>query len=348
MSLDVLKTRLKQNNMSGVYLFVGKEEYTKDHYANQIRKRVDTSPVPEFNHCIFDASVQSISELEDACFSLPYMWESKLIEIKNLDTSRLKESEALEYERVFCEIPDYLTILIVFRDNEYNTDPQAKKSPKSGVVAFVNLVKKYGLVVDFETETSDKLMSWITRHFNAKKVPIEYNVPRELLNHCGSDMYVLQGEISKLVASYGTRPISVRDIQKYCSQNISYKYFDIANALNKKDLVSAKRILDGLKLKNEDFQLAVGFLAKNYADMLLVKTGLDSGKSPESLAADLKIHSWRIGKIAASVSGVDLSAIAYAVSVIANADLKIKTFRGSAQKILELAFYRICAYGRKA
>lgn len=347
MSLDVLKTKLKQNNISGVYLFVGKEEYTKDHYAAQMRKNVDSSPIPEFNHCVFDASSQSISELEDACFSLPYMWDTKLIEIKNIDTSRLKESEALEYERVFCEIPDYLTVLIVLRDSEYNTDPQAKKAPKSGISAFVNLVKKYGLVVDFETETADKLVSWISRHFNAKKIKYEYNVPRELLNHCGSNMYVLQGEITKLAAAYDTNPITARDVKKYCSQNVSYKYFDIANCLNKRDIVSAKRILDGLKLRREDYQLAVGFLAKNYADMLLVKTGLDSGKSPDSLASDLKIQSWRIGRIASAVSGVELSAIAYSVSVIADADLKLKTFRGNPKKILELAFYRICSYGRK-
>ena len=348
MSLDILKKRIKENKISGVFLFMGKEEYTKDHYVSVIRKKVDSSPLPEFNHIIFDASVQSVSELEDAAFSLPYMWESKLIEITNLDTSKMTESLIEDYERVFSDVPDYLTILIVFRSFEFsdeNNKSNKKKPQKGGISSFVEMVKKYGLAVNFDTEASNKLVTWIIRHFNAAKVAFEQNVPKEILNYCGSDMYVLQGELLKLSAAYTGKPITVADVHKYCSQNISYKYFDIAAALNRRDIVSAKRILDGLKLKREEVPMAIGFLAKNYSEMLLVKTGIESGMSYDALSKELKIPSWRIGKIASAVYNTDIKAISFASSAIANADVKIKTLRGNAKKVLELAFYRICAYG---
>ena len=48
-SLDELKKRIKENTLGGVYLFWGEEEYTKDFYAEKLRKTAKSSPLPEFN-----------------------------------------------------------------------------------------------------------------------------------------------------------------------------------------------------------------------------------------------------------------------------------------------------------
>lgn len=347
MSLEILKKRIKENDLSGVFLFCGPEEYTKDHYAALIRKKVDSSPLPEFNHIYFNAASDKLSDLEDAVFSLPYMWENKLIEITELETAKITEDTAEDYARIFSDIPDYLTILAVLRDDEQGDDNKNTKS-KNGINAFMSVVKDHGLVVEFETEKADKLVTWITGHFNAKNISFETNVPREIINICGNDMYILQGEILKLSEVYSGSPITVSDVRKYCCANSAFKYFDIASALNRRDIVSAKRILDSLDLDREKIPMAVGFLAKNYSEMLLVKTAINCGKGHESIAKDLKIPSWRVGKISAAAGSVDVKMISFAITQLANADLKLKSFRGDPRKILELAFYRICTYGRKA
>ena len=82
--------------------------------------------------------------------------------------------------------------------------------------------------------------------------------------------------------------------------------------------------------------------------MLFVKAGLDSGRTPDAIARDLKIPSWRVGKIAASVANADIRTVNYAVNQIAAADIKVKSFRSDPRKVLEMTFYRICTYGRKA
>lgn len=346
MSLDILKKRIKENNISGVFLFCGPEEYTKDHYAGLLRKKVDSSPLPEFNHIYFNASSSKLSDLEDAVYSLPYMWESKLIEITDLESARITESDANEYARIFSEIPDYLTILAVLRADEQTEESRSSKT-KGGLSGFVDAVKENGLVVEFETEKSDKLVSWIVRHFNAKGVTYDMNVPREIINVCGSDMYILQGEIAKLAEVYSNKPLTASDVRTYCCANSAYKYFDIATALNRRDMISAKRILDSLDLGRDKLPMTVGFLAKNYSEMLLVKTALNSGKGFDSIAKDLKIPSWRIGKISQSIGQADVNSLYFAINQLALADQKLKSFRGDPQRILEMTFYRICTYGRK-
>lgn len=347
MSLDILKKRIKENNISGVFLFCGPEEYTKDHYAGLLRKKVDSSPLPEFNHIYFDASSSKLVDLEDAIYSLPYMWECKLIEITDLESARITESDANEYARIFSDIPDYLTILAVLRSDEQTEESRNAKT-KGGLSSFVDAVKENGLVVEFETEKADKLVSWIVRHFNAKGVKYDMNVPREIINVCGSDMYILQGEISKLTEVYSNKPLSVSDVRTYCCANSAYKYFDIATALNRRDIIAAKRILESLDLGRDKLPMTVGFLAKNYSEMLLVKMALNSGKGFDAIAKDLKIPSWRIGKISQSVGQSDVNSLYFAINQLALADQKLKSFRGDPQRILEMTFYRICTYGRKA
>lgn len=348
MSLEILKKRIKENDLSGVFLFCGPEEYTKDHYAGLIRKKVDSSPLPEFNHIYFNASSDKLSELEDAVYSLPYMWESKLIEITDLESARITEADANEYSRIFSDIPEYLTILIVLRADEQTEEGRNGKGAKNGISSFITVVKENGLVVEFETEKADKLVAWITRHFNAKNVKFDPLVPREIINVCGTDMYILQGEILKLTEVYSGNPISVSDVKKYCCSNSSYKYFDIAAALNRRDIVSAKRILESLDLGRDKLPLAVGFLAKNYSEMLMVRIALDSGRGFDTIAKDMKIPSWRVSKIAQSIGQSDIKTLSFAINELSNADTKIKSFRGDPKKVLELSFYRICTYGRKA
>jgi len=347
MSLDILKERIKSNNLNGVFLFCGEEEYTKDHYANLIRKKVDASPLPEFNHIYFNASSDKISDLEDAVYSLPYMWETKLIEITDLESAKITDSDVNDYVRVFSDIPDYLTILAVLRA-ESSADSNSDKPSKSGLTSFIKAVRDNGLVVEFESEKADKLVSWVSRHFNAKGVKFDMSVPREMINVCGSDMYILQGEILKLTEVYSGTPLTAHDVRKYCCVNNAYKYFDIATALNRRDMVGAKRILDSLELSRETIPMAVGIIAKNYSDMLLVKTGLDSGKTFDMISKETKIKSWLVRKIAQTISQTDVRTLSFAISQLSNADLKLKSYRGNPKRILELAFYRICTYGRKA
>ncbi len=348
MSLEILKQRIKDNKLSGVFLFCGPEEYTKDHYASQIRKKIDASPLPEFNHVFFNASSSKISDLEDSVDSLPYMWDTKLIEITDLESARISESDIDDYARVFSDIPDYLTILIVLRSDEQTEESRISKTSKSGLGAFCSLVNECGLVVEFATEKSEKLATWLSKHLTAKGVKFDSNVPKEIISLCGNDMYVLQSELCKLSEVYSGTPLTISDVHKYCSVNSSYKYFDIATALNRRDLVGARRILESLDLSRDKIPLAIGFLAKNYSEILLVKTALDSGKSYDSIAKELKIPQWRVNKIASSSASADMKTLAFAINQLADADMKLKSYSGNPEKILEMAFFRICTYGRKA
>lgn len=349
MSLDILKKRIKENNLNGVFLFCGPEEYTKDHYVSQIRKKVDSSPLPEFNHLYFNASEDRIGDLEDAINSVPYMWDTKLVEIIELEGAKLTEADIEDYARIFSDLPDYVTVLAVLRaDEKTEENRKAKTQKNSGIGAFQKVVSDFGLVVEFDNEKADKLITWIIRHFNAKGVKFDPNVPREIINICGNDMYILQGEILKLSEVFNENPLTVSDVKKYCCANTSYKYFDISDALTRRDMARAMKVLESLDLARDELTMAVGGIVKTFSDMLIVKTALDSGVGFDTIEKNTKMKSWNIQRIARTVSQTDIRFITFALSAFANADVKLKSFGVNPYRVLELTFYRICTYGKKA
>ena len=339
---EELKSRIA--SIHGAVLFYGAEEYMKDFYASALRKREDVSPLPEFNHTFFNAAAESVNDLEEAAFSLPYMWETKLIEVNEIQNVKLSEEDCESYTRVFADLPEYVTVLIVLRGGAVDEKELAKK--KSGLEGLVRAVEKTGTVVSFGAEKPEKLRTWVTRHFDARGLKYESAVPRELIAYCGTDMYALRSELEKLSVACEGRVVKPADIYKYCCGNVTYKYYDIVNALSRRDMLSAKRILDNLDLSRTELTVAMGAIAKSYSEMLLVKTGLESGKSEAEIASDLKISVWRVRKTASSAAGSDKRRIAYAIARISDADNKLKSFSGNPDRIIENAFYRICAYGK--
>lgn len=345
-ALDALKKRIKENDLSGVYLFWGEEEYTKDFYAAKLRKLATDAPVPEFNYLLFDAETHTPGDFEEATFVLPYLWEHRVIEIRNLSLSALSVEDGEAYARIFASVPDYLTVLILLRSAAYTGGKGEKAEKKSGSGAFLRAVEENGLSVEFEPEKGEKLCTWVAKHFAARHVSVSPGLPSALIAYCGTDMYTLQGEIGKLCDAYEGTPLTEQDVRTYCCQNESYVFFDIASCMNRNDLSGARRILSGLRMTPDAVMMAVGYLASHYQLLSLVKAGLDSGMSVSRIAAEQKQPAWKVQKAASAVANTDASRLRYAVREIAAADTRIKGTRADPKAVLELLLYRICSYGK--
>lgn len=358
-AMDELKKRVKENSLGGVYLFWGAEEYTKDFYADKLRKLAKDSPLPEFNYEIFDAETRTVGDFEEATFALPYLWENRVIEIRNLKPKQVTQSDAEEYARIFETLPDYLTVLILLRAGEYggskggsesakddSNDENKPEEKKNGFKTFLKAVEESGLSVEFEPEKGDKLCNWVARHFTSRGAKTEPGLPSFLTSYCGTDMYTLQGEIQKLCDACIGKTITEQDVRAYCCANENHVFFDVATCMVRKDAPGARRILAGVKMTPETVPMAMGFLASNYRLLLLVKAGMDMGKSVAQIAAEHKIPTWKVSKAVSSLGNADYATLQEAVAEIAETDAKLKNRRGNAAAALELLVYRICMYGK--
>ena len=342
--LDELKARLKEDRMGGAFLLWGAEEYTKDHYADKIRKLGKGAPLPDFNYQVFDVESGEPADLEEATFALPYLWDKRVIELRGLPPQKGRKLPAdvgAEYARILSDLPEYLTVLLVLRAGE-------KEQSGEGFKAILQAFEKHGLSVEFVTERGAQLLKWVAKHFASRGVQIDPGLPQTLVSYCGSDMYTLHGEIEKLCAVYEGKPLTQREVYTYCCANESGVFFDVAACMNRRDMVGAKRILSLLDMSREEISKAIGLLASNYQLMLLAQAGRAQGKTAAKIASDHRQPVWKVEKAIQSLARMDMTALRYALSAIAAADQSLKSGRNDPEAVLELLIYRICSYGGKS
>lgn len=66
-----LKADLRQGTPAGLYIFCGEEVYLRDHYLQQLRKKIATGPAEAFNYHRFDGRSLSMDDLTGALEALP-------------------------------------------------------------------------------------------------------------------------------------------------------------------------------------------------------------------------------------------------------------------------------------
>lgn len=339
--LDELKVRLKEDRMGGAFLLWGAEEYTKDHYAEKIRKLGKSAPLPDFNYQVFDIESGTPGDLEEATFALPYLWERRVIELRGLPPQKgrkLSAEDGGEYARVLSSLPEYLTVLLVLRAGE-------KEQGTEGFRAILQAFEKQGLSVEFETERGAQLNKWVAKHFTSRGVQTDPYLPQALISYCGADMYTLHGEIEKLCAVYEGKPLTEKDVYTYCCANESGVFFDVAACMNRRDIAGAKRILSLLDMDRKEVTMAIGHLANNYQLMLLAQAGKAQGKTAAKIASEHKLPAWRVEKAMHALDRMDMASLRHAISAIAQADQALKSGGRDPEGVLELLVYRICTYG---
>lgn len=339
MDIDGLKAKLKKNEYAGAYLFYGDEAYMKDHYVSQLRKVVLEGPVPEFNYSVYEAEKLDVEKIAEEAYMLPLMADYKMIEIQAFSAASLTAAVSSSLADIISDLPEYFILLFTVRSGEDEEKAIEKKEP----TPFVAAMKDYGNIVKFESESGNKLLAWMNRHFTALGTPVDKTVLENMVTICGNDMYLLAGEIKKLCSYCGSRPATVQDVEKVCCANESYKVYDLSRAVIDGDMTKAGRIFASLRFSSADPIMILGALAKTFSDMLLTLEGLNCGKSYSAIASDLKSYDFVIKKYASVASRRGRNFLANAVSVCAAADKHLKNFRGDPYTVLETAIYKIGA-----
>ena len=102
MELAEFKTKLKNGDLGGWYIFSGEEDYLKKYYLSALREEIVTDGAfALFNHATFDGADIDFGALRDAISSPPMMGEYKLVEWKFADIENMKESERKALELLF-------------------------------------------------------------------------------------------------------------------------------------------------------------------------------------------------------------------------------------------------------
>ena len=102
-NVQVMRARLKDASLSGLYLFTGEEKMLRNLYIKQVLNRYQQDPMAEFNIHIFDET-SDIEAVRDCIEALPVMAESKLVLLRNTNVLKSAPEQTKKYGSPFFPI----------------------------------------------------------------------------------------------------------------------------------------------------------------------------------------------------------------------------------------------------
>lgn len=319
------------------FLFYGEEDYLKAYDIKATRERICPDPAfAVFNDVTLDALDFTPDKLLDSMAPPPMMADGRLILVRGLDFTAMRQAELEALIETLALLPeyDYNTVIIHVAggliDEGYSTKRPGTVLKKLCEVA---------TPVHFEASTDARLAAWAGKHFAHLGVTVSPADCAFLISYAGKSMYLLANEIEKVayyVLAHGRTEATAEDIRLVAVPVAEVDAFSLSNAILSGRTADALNALSVLKFERTEPTVVMGELSRTLCDMQIVRTYLDAGKSTKEIAALLKMHEYKTGLLVKAVSGASPTRLGRAVALCAEADAAIKRSSGDYAPIEKL------------
>lgn len=340
MTQNELKDRINANQLDGIFLFCGEEDYLKRHYLGELRRRlVPDEGLAPFVHFVFDGAEIDTEALLDIVRTPSMFGDVKLIEWHNADFDGMKEGTLKAFEAFCEEIAEEKGNTLVITAAREGLDTGTEKRPTK---LFTRLGKALSAVA-FHRSADSALVFWIRRHFAAEGLSFAEGVPAAMLARVGHDMNTIANEIEKLAAyckANGMSTVTEKELAFVCIRTVESDAFSLTNALLDGKTEDAYRYLGDMKHRRVDPISVLGQVAKLYADLLSVALLAEEGKGEKEIAKMLGMHEYKASLYFRTAGRMGVSAVEEKLALCTRIDASLKSgtasYRGLEQLVATL------------
>lgn len=312
--------RLKDNKSNNCYIFCG---YDEQLIKENIKLLIDISlnkELYELNFAQFDGANIDCDSLINACETLPFMSEKRIVIVYRADF--LKETEDKSRKKTYEIISNYIDnvppscILVLY----YVFENKREKPSKS----IIKLDKKT-CVVKTDRLKGQNLTKRVKELFDIKGKEIGMV---ELNLFCGNldgDMGVIENEVDKLYwFTYG-REIKKEDIKLFYSNSSDDDIFDVVDFLSQRKVNKALELINELIVKGEKSTYILRMVERQFKLLLLLKIGIEASKSKNSLTSELKLNPYICEKMMLQSKKFTLTQIEKSIELCLETEKRIKS-----------------------
>ncbi|MBR5767775.1 MAG: DNA polymerase III subunit delta [Clostridia bacterium] len=316
--------------LSGGYLFYGEEDYLKNHYFSEARKKL--LPLDDyFDYVCMTEDDYSPDKLAEAISSAPFPNDKKLIRLSNLRLDSFKEPQISALCEACSALETYTDTVVIL---VLSATDGANDVKSSQFRALGKVLKQ----VEFRREDPRRLSKWVARHFAGEGVFADQDACDRLISVSGRDMYTLKSETEKIAAyvrQNGRDKVGEKDIDALASRNIEFGEYDFADAILRRDGERAYAILAEYRSKKYKPELVLSGISSTVCNIYSVRLCSDSGMSQDDTASRLGLHPYRVKLYSRAASASSPSQLAKLVTICAEADDIMKNTGIDSYSVLE-------------
>lgn len=328
---------INQEDWHGVYLFFGEEQYIKQQALNRIIEAMVDPSLKDLNYVQIDGTDVDLDTIINACETLPFMADRRLVVLKDLSIlngksdSNIGEDGFLEYIKKMSET----TCLILYCRN--GVDKRKK------IYKYIN---KIGKAFEFKHLTGPELHAWINQTVERQGKKISYNAISYLIDRVGNDLNDISNELKKLISYVGqSKEIDIKAIDQIVTPTLEQSIFQLVDAIGEKRSSQALRVLSNLI--NESGQAAppiLAMIARQFRLILQCKEFREKGYNPNIIASKLNQRLFVIKKCLSQARNFTIQQLKKGLELCLQVDYHIKTGKIQDTIALELIIIKMCNY----
>jgi DNA polymerase-3 subunit delta len=230
MSAEKIINEWKRGIYKPVYWLEGEEEYFIDKVVDFAEHNILNESEASFNLSVFYGKDAAWTDVVNACMRYPMFAERQVVLLK--EAQQMRDITKLES---YIEKPLSSTVFVV----------SYKEKKVDGRSKFAKMLKEKGELLTTKKMYDNQLPEWTSELVHSKGYSIDQKALLLLVDHIGNDLNRIENEIDKLLVNLGTRKtISEDDVERYVGVSKEYNPFELQNALARKDIVKAMRIVN--------------------------------------------------------------------------------------------------------
>ena len=334
-----------------VFLFYGNQDLLIDERVLEVTNKIlpsDTLDLGFQRFNIEEILKQSenegkISELIQSLESLPFLEESQVLRLDNIERIKVPKSQSdksMEV-RLFHAIINFLnsplekTFLVlcsqVTRENDFSKP-------------LFNACKKTGIVRKFVAYDNDQPIEWTRQRALRKGLQIPENVAIELIQIVGNNLNDLDHELEKLhLLIGGNSVVETNQIRKFVKAQKHYSIYALSESISKKELTQSLEFLEThLKENPKDGVKLFGVLTSQVRRLLLVKYFLNERLSETEIFSKLRIHPFLGRQLLRNTKGFTLTELENIQAHLAEIDLCVKYQQKNVRPLFQNLLEKIC------
>ncbi len=283
----------------------------------------------ELNFVVF-RDMPAVGEVVDACSSVPFMSEKRLVVLKDtrLLSGKGSKEDGKELADYLERLPETSVLIMCYEGEPDKRRALYKRATKLGKV-ISNAEPKAPACVSFAMEKAKKAGAVM------KKQQAEL-----IVEIAGCDYYVIENEVDKLAVYAKGRQITEEDIKRCVSRTLEYSSFELHRLFIQKRTAEAVSLLNEI-LSEESPEALVGLLAYNFREMYKVRSMMDIGYSANRIAGVLKSSDFIVSKRMSECRGFTSKEIRKAIGMLSETDYQKKSGRGDSDLMLPRTLFEI-------
>lgn len=296
MGFEVFDKDIKMG-LKPVYLFHGQERYLIDQYIEKMIEVYVPETYRDFNLVTFDGEKSSLDEILDACETLPFFSECKIILVKNTTYFRNKKANlSISEEKrllAYYENPSESSHLFFISNHAID---KRKKVVKS--------LDKCGRIIEFSKLSAQIFPRWVHKKIKQTGKDISSEMLRYLIERLSyidknstKTLLDVDNEIKMICSSINDLEVTEESINDFVKKPLDADIFMMVDAVGNKRAESAIRIMHELIKNGQPIQVIFTMISRQFRLLKKVKMLVKEGYNQGSIAKLLGVHPYALKNI---------------------------------------------------